>query len=81
VNSIRAQRRDISSEAVLSSVLCYKLKSILEVGSKVRSSIEDPFRQVNLVGKRSCWVTRQRSRYDHCIGTCECYYLVSSFVF
>jgi hypothetical protein len=62
-------------------VLSYKLKSILDVGSKVRSSIEDPFREVNLVGKRSCWVTRQRSRYDHCIGTCECYYLVSSFVF
>jgi hypothetical protein len=36
---------------------------------------------VSLVGKCSCWVTRQRSRYDHCIGTCECYYLVSSFVF
>jgi hypothetical protein len=35
----------------------------------------------DLVGKLSCWVTRQRARYDHCIGTCECYYLVSSFVF
>jgi hypothetical protein len=42
VNSSRAQRRDISSEVVLSSVLRYKLKSILEVGSKIRSSIEDP---------------------------------------
>jgi hypothetical protein len=59
----------------------YKLKSILEVGSKVRSSIEDPFGLKNLVGKRSFWVTHHRSRYDHCIGTCECYCLVSSLVF
>jgi hypothetical protein len=44
VNSSRAQRRDISSEVVLSSVLRYKLKFILKVGSKIRSSIEDPFR-------------------------------------
>jgi hypothetical protein len=33
-------------------------KSILEVGSKIKDSIEDPFRYENLVGKRSCWVTR-----------------------
>jgi hypothetical protein len=44
VNSIRAQRRDISSEAVFLVYCAVKPKSILEVGSMVRSSIEDPFR-------------------------------------
>jgi hypothetical protein len=39
-----AQRSHQSLWSHFTSVLCYKSKSILEVGSKVRSSIEDPFK-------------------------------------
>jgi hypothetical protein len=45
LNSSIAQRRDISSKALFKcDVAVLQLKSILEVGSKVRSSIEHPFR-------------------------------------
>jgi hypothetical protein len=45
LNSSTAQRCDISSEAMFKcAVVVLQLKSILEVGSKERSSIEDPFK-------------------------------------
>jgi hypothetical protein len=57
------------------------MKSILGVDPKVKDSIEDSFQVGDLVGKHSCWVTVKEQGTTTASGVCECYCLVSSFVF
>jgi hypothetical protein len=55
----RENRRSASSQAVAGVCPSVRVKSILGVGPRVKESIKNPFQVEDLVGKRSCWVTRQ----------------------
>jgi hypothetical protein len=57
------------------------LKSILGVGPKVKDSIEDPFRKETWLGSVRVGLHVREQGTTTASGICECYYLVSSFVF
>jgi len=57
------------------------LKSILGVGPKVKDSIEDPFRYETWLGSVRVGLHVREQGTTTASGICECYYLVSSFVF
>jgi hypothetical protein len=57
------------------------VKSILGVGPKVKDSIEDPFRLETWLGSVRVGLHVREQGTTTASGICECYYLVSSFVF
>jgi hypothetical protein len=72
----------VSFEAITSVLLLRpKLKSILGVGPKVKDSIEDPFRLETWLGSVRVGLHVREQCTTTASGICECYYLVSSFVF
>jgi hypothetical protein len=82
LNCTTAQRRDISSEALFKCVVAVlQLKSILEVSSKVRNSIEDPFSRRTWLGSVRVGLHVRDQDTTTASGICECYCLVSSYVF
>jgi hypothetical protein len=57
------------------------LKSILGDCPKIKDSIEDPFRLETWLGSVRVGLYVRKQGTPITSGVCECYYLVSSFVF